>query len=64
MSTIELTNLESQLTRGDRKILASKLGVGPSKITLAFDGFVKSPDFMAKLKREAIRLIGARQAVA
>ena len=64
MSASQLQHIKDQLKPGDRYKLAMALGVNPAKITWALDGLVKSKDFMDKLQREAIRLIGAQEQLA
>ena len=63
MSDPNLKELARKLKRGDRRELALILGVHPSKVTNAIDGFVKDPIFCSALGDAMQRLVDSRQAI-
>lgn len=57
-----LAELKGKLQKGDRRELARRLRVHPSKISDAFDDFVKDQDFLSELETETQRILNEREA--
>ena len=57
MTQLDLKQFGESLPLGSKTKLAVKLNCDPAKITKAFNGLVRSRDFMAKLIREANEMI-------